>query len=394
MTLAIAGGDLVLPDRIVRGGLLRIDGDRIAEVAAPPLAATAADVRIDARDCVVVPGFIDVHVHGVDGVDALDGEGAIARIASSLVRFGVTGFCPTTVACAPEPLRTVLAEVRALQAAPPDGGARVIGAHLESNFVHPDMCGAQPKEHLRCFGAEPPAGTYSADDIVREITAARPSVAIVTLAPELAGAMDLIRQFAASGIRVSLGHSTASFAAALAAFDAGATHATHLFNRMRPFHHREPGLAGAALMRDDVFAELILDGLHVHPDAARLALRLKGADRLLAITDASAGAGLAPGSRARLGGRTIHVREQGAVLDDGTLAGSTQTMDGVFRTAVTLSGGSLVDAAKVCATTPARALGLESRGIIATGAAADVVVLDRDLRVRHTCVAGRLVYRG
>lgn len=391
--MLVTGARLVLPDRVVDGATLVVDAGRIAAIQERPPKQAAAAGRIDARGCVVVPGFIDVHVHGVDGHDVLDGGSALTTVAARLPRFGVTAFCPTTVACTPGDLRDLLAHVRQCRAAPP-AGARVLGAHLESNFINPAMCGAQPVEHLRL----PPSpeseshADFSAADVLDVIATYRDEVAIVTVAPELPGGLELVARLAEAGHRVSLGHSMADFATAHAAFDAGARHATHLFNRMPPMSHRAPGLVGAVLSRDDVAAELICDGYHVHPAVLRLAIAAKTPAGIIAISDGTAGAGLPVGACARLGGRAIRVGERAAFLEDGTLAGSTLTMDGAFRQLLTLSREGLVDAATMCATSPARALGLDSHGIIAPGATADFVVLDAEMKVRYTCIAGEMVY--
>ena len=192
---------------------------------------------------------------------------------------------------------------------------------------------------------------------------------------------------------MSLGHSGATLEQSRAAIAAGARHATHLFNRMPPLSHREPGLAGAILTSDEVAAEIICDGVHVHRDMVRMAIGTKGAARMMAITDGVAAAGLPFGSTALLGGRTIRVKSAAAYLDDGTLAGSVTTMDKVFRFLVNDVGLSLNDAARLCATTPASELGLKDMGSIARGAIADLVVMDRDLNVRQTYVGGRLAFR-
>jgi N-acetylglucosamine-6-phosphate deacetylase len=394
--IVLSGAELVLPDRILPNGTLALDGDRIVEIR-----AGAPDGHPRAFDGhYIVPGFIDVHVHGVGGVDALDANASsIAAIAARLPRYGVTGFCPTSVACAPLPLRGMLEQVRRARAAAPAHAARVLPAHLESNFINPDWRGAQPLaclrrplDALRQPAAPANEGEFSAADVLREIDRAVPDVGIVTLAPELDGALDLIRWLVSRGVRASVGHSGASYADGVDAIAAGARQATHLFNRMPPLGHRAPGLVGAVLQSDDVAAEVICDGVHVHPAMVASAIAAKKPTRILAITDGTAAAGLPAGARATLGGQTITCGPSAAHLDDGTLAGSILTMDAAFRMLTGPVGLSLIDAATVCATTPARELGLVGHGVLAEGAVADVAVLDRDLAVVQTYVAGQLVY--
>jgi N-acetylglucosamine-6-phosphate deacetylase len=389
--IVLAGGDVVLPDRILTDASLIIDQRRIAAIDRTGGAPAGATI-IDVTDGYVVPGFIDVHVHGVEGHDALDGAGSIAAIAARLPRYGVTAFCPTTVACAPRELAATLGQITVARATPARGAARVLPAHLESNFINPEYKCAQPATCLRVPFAEQPDGEYSGRDILTVIESRAADVGIITVAPEVEGVLELIPELVRAGHRVSLGHSGADFDQAVAAIDAGARHATHLFNRMTPITHRAPGLAGAVLSHEEVKAELICDAFHVHPAMSRVAIAAKGVDGVMAITDATGGAGLAPGSRARLGGRTIRVSENAALLEDGTLAGSTLTMDRAFRNIVTLFGASITDAAVMCSTTPARALGLTVFGVIADGNIADLVVLDRGFRVVRTFLDGEQVF--
>ena len=393
--IALAGGDLVLPGQILPNAALLIDGAQIAAVESHGRVDAANTTIIQTPDCYVVPGFIDVHVHGVDGWDTLDENDGVAHIASRLPRYGVTAFCPTTVACSAAALKTVLAKVAEARAARPARSARVLPAHLESNFINPDYRGAQPLECLRLPVdlAADRAGEFAAADILNVISGARSDVGIVTLASELPGGIELIRSLVAAGTRVSLGHSGATLDEAMAAIDAGARRATHLFNRMTPMTHRAPGVAGAVLARDDVAAELICDGFHVHPAMSRIAIASKGVSRVMAITDGTAGSGLAVGSRTQLGGRQIRVTERAAVLDDGTVAGSCLTMDRAFRVIATTFGLPVTDAAMLCSTTPARELGLTGCGVLAEGATADVVVLDRSFDVVHTFIDGEEGYR-
>ena len=352
---------------------------------------------LDVHNHVIVPGFIDVHVHGIEGIDSLDGPDAVAGIASRLPKYGVTAFCPTSVACGPDALRTLLDAVNRLRTDANAQSARVLPAHLESNFISPAYRGAQPEQCLR-LPPTPGARRGSDDtefdgtDILAQIDAAGEGVGIVTLAPELPGAHDLIRYLTGRGRRVSLGHSGATFEQGRAAIAAGARHATHLFNRMPPLNHRDPGLAAAILEDEAVAAEIICDGVHVHPAMIHLSLAIKRSKRLFAITDGTAAAGLPDGSHALLGGRRITVARGAAYLDEGTLAGSVATMDQVLRFLVNRVGLSLNEAVTLCSTTPAEELGLRGLGVIAKDAIADLVVLNRHLAVKQTYIAGRLAY--
>jgi N-acetylglucosamine-6-phosphate deacetylase len=395
--IVIAGGDIVLPDRILTSASLVIDGDRITAVEAAARVDSQGATIIPAADCYVVPGFIDVHVHGVEGHDTLNDGVPVAAMAALLPQYGVTSFCPTTVACSPDALCRVLKQVASLRATRPLTSARVLPAHLESNFINPEYRGAQPADCLRVPDpadkrAGPGEGNFSARDILDVIAGSRADVGIVTLAPELPGGIDLVRALVAAGHRVSLGHTGASLEEAMAAIDAGARHATHLFNRMAPITHRAPGVAGAVLAREEVAAELICDGYHVHSSMSRIAIASKSVGRIMAITDGTAGAGLAVGATAMLGGRRIRVTDQAAVLDEGTLAGSTLTMDRAFQTIVNTFGCSVVEACVLCSTTPAKELGLAGFGLLAEGAFADIVILDRQFGIVRTFIGGETVY--
>jgi N-acetylglucosamine-6-phosphate deacetylase len=381
----LSGADVVLPGRVMTSGTVVLDGDRITEVL--------DGVRAGGEDVAgqfLLPGFIDVHVHGLHGLDALDEGDPIEAIARLLPRFGVTAFCPTSVACPPRDLERMLRAVRRARSQPPKG-SRVLPAHLESNFINPDYKGAQPASCLRSPRERVREGDFSGQDILNVIAAARAEVGILTIAPELDGALELIADLVRHGHRVSLGHSGASFEEAVAGVEAGATQATHLFNRMTPLGHRAPGLAGAVLAHEGVAAELICDGVHVHPAMMRMALAAKHPERVMAITDGTAGAGLPFGAEAMLAGRRIRVGDA-AYLDDGTIAGSVLTMDQAFGVLVQRLGVPLPEAAMVCATTPARELGLGGCGVIAAGAVADVIVMDRSFRVVRTYIGGSLAF--
>ncbi len=390
--IALSGADVVLPYGVVHGGSIVIEHGRIVAIEARAIDAGAAGIRVtDFSNHVIVPGFVDVHIHGIEGVDVLDGPGAVADVARRLPKYGVTAFCPTSVACTPQKLTSMLTAISQARSAPARLASRVLPAHLESNFINPEWNGAQPAACLRspqaAFGASG-AGEFSARDIIAAIEAQAASVGIVTVAPELDGGLDLVRYLIQLGHRVSIGHSGATYGQARAAIELGAHHATHLFNRMSSITSRAPGVVGAVLESDAVAAEIICDGHHVHPSLVSMAIRLKSASRMMAITDATAVAGLPAGSRARLGDQTIIAGDRTAVLEDGTLAGSILTMDGAFRMLVTVMRIVLPDAARMCSTTPAAAVRMSEIGSISPGKWADLAVLDRDFKVTQTYLAG------
>jgi N-acetylglucosamine-6-phosphate deacetylase len=388
-----SGARIVARGAVLDAGTLVVDGSLIADVEPR---TRPADHRLDGH--LIVPGFVDVHVHGVAGLDVLASEDGVERVAAVLPRYGVTSFCPTTVACRPESLARMLTQVAQARRERREGSARVLGAHLESNFINPEYRGAQPLACLRspadqtARGRDDGAGAFGAGDVLDVIGADTAEIAIVTLAPELDGGLELVRTLTAAGHRVSLGHSAATYAEGLDAIDAGARHATHLFNRMPPFSHREPGLVGAILDRAEVTPELIVDGYHVHPAAARAVLRALGPDRALAITDGTAASGLPEGSVAHLGSERLTVGPHVALLDDGTWAGSKLTMDGALRNLVNVFGCSLPDAVRLVAANPARALGAHEAGTLEPGTAADFLVLDADLRIVQTYIDGVLAF--
>jgi N-acetylglucosamine-6-phosphate deacetylase len=388
--ITLAGADLVLPDRVVRGGSIIIERGRIAAIEPHAIDAGPGRAVIDLSGHTIVPGFVDVHVHGIEGVDVLDGATAVTDVASRLPKHGVTAFCPTSVACAPSQLTTMLDGVQRARSSGAAGAARVMPAHLESNFINPEWNGAQPMHCLRTHQpqGQRPEGEFTGKEILQAIRSYSAGVGIITLAPEMAGGLELVRELVLAGHRVSLGHTGATYEQAREAIAAGAHHATHLFNRMSSMTSRSPGVVGAVLESEAVAAEIICDGHHVHPALVSMAIRAKSVSRMMAITDATAVAGLPTGSRSRLGDQTIIAGDKTAVLENGTLAGSILTMDAAFRMLVTRIGLSLPDAARMCATTPAEAIKAADIGAIVAGKWADLTVLDRDLRVTHTYVGG------
>lgn len=320
---------------------------------------------------VALPGFVDLHVPGGGGADTLGGEDAVRTIARAHARHGTTSFLPAPVTAPEGDLAAALEGIAAVHANPAAGEARVLGAHVEGPYLSPDKLGAQPP-----FARPPDQGEMD------RLMALAP-VRVVTLAPELPGALDLIAHLASAGVRVQLGHSLASYDETVAALEAGATGFTHLFNAMSGLDHREPGMVAAALASAE-YAALIPDLVHVHGGAIRAALR--AIPRLFCVTDATAAAAMPDGSYP-LGSHSVEKRGDSVFLPDGTLAGSALTMDRALTNLVGL-GLELDDAARRLATYPADYLGLLDRGRIAAGTWADLALLDRDNRLQRVFVEG------
>jgi len=378
--ILITHGKLVTPTGILEADLLVVDG-KIAAIGKNQ-AGPSGTRTLDARGNWVLPGFIDTHVHGGLDADTMHATpAAFDTISRHLARHGVTGWVPTLFACPADALSRVLSAIEeAMRHQGP--GARILGAHLESGFIAPKFKGAQPPEALRPM----------ADPALREVIRRHAEVIrIVTLAPELSGAAELIQELVLLGIRVSMGHTDATYEQVMAGAAAGATRVTHLCNAMRPFHHREPGTLGAALVEDALDAEIVADMVHVHPAGIRIAYRCKGADRLMLVSDALMGTGLPPGIHV-LDGREIHIGQDVARLPDGTIAGSCITLDRALRNVVTDIGVSIPEAARMAASTPARSLGLTDRGSLEVGMRADLAILDADFRCQGTLVAGVRVF--
>lgn len=385
-TVAIVGGVAVLPDREVADCLVVMEEGRLTFVgsrAEQPTPRGAACV--DATGLFVLPGLIDTHVHGAHGDDVmLSGPEGIRRISRRFPRYGTTAWLPSTISARHVELVRAVQDCLAAQRAPAPG-AEIVGLHVEGPYINPKRKGAQPAEGIR---DSDPA------EVEELLAAGEGQIRVMTLAPEIPGGLELIRLLVSRGIIASLGHSDATYAEALAAIEAGATHATHLFNAMPPIHHRDPGLITACLTRDEVVAEVIPDGVHLHPAVVRLALRSKGPEQAALITDAFSATGLADGVHT-LGPHRVVVAGALCTLEDGTIAGSILTMERAVRNAMDFAGISLVHAVRMASLTPARVAGCEARkGSLAAGKDADVILVDAEFACRVTWVAGRQVWDG
>ena len=367
-------GRLVLDDRLA-DGRIRIEGESIAEV-------TLVDGSTAGRAILpfLAPGFVDVHVHGWGGHDAMGDRAALDGMARSLLRRGVTSFLPTAVTAPLGELAAFAERVRTWQPDAPTDGAQPLGFNLEGPFLAAARRGAHDPAHLEQPARVPRAAFEPLVGGLR----------LITIAPELPGAMDLIRWLRERGVTISIGHSAATFEEARAGYEAGATSTTHLFNAMSGVDHRAPGVAVAALLDDRVYVELIADGIHVDRALWPLITRLKPVDRLVAVSDALSLAGTGDG-RGRIGGLDVEVvGERVTLAGTSTLAGSVIALDTAVRHLVG-AGMPLPAAIAAASRNPLAMIGIVDRGRIAIGQRADLVELDADLRVQRVMRAGTWV---
>ncbi len=380
-------GDVVTPDGVLWGGALTLSDDgRIADVSATRT-APARSGDFDAPGCLILPGFVDVHVHGGGGADFMHGTAdAVRQVARTHAEHGTTGLLATTLTASGPDIDRAIDAVRAVRDAPGAGEAQIFGIHLEGPFICAAKRGAQPAAFVRPPDAAELAGWIArSGGLVRRIT----------LAPEIAGAEEVIKLAARENITASVGHTNATAAEAERAIAWGASSATHLFNAMTGLHHREPGAAGAALARPEIVCEVIADGRHLHPLVVRLTVAAKGPRGIVLITDAMEGAAMPDGAYT-LGGAAVFVRNGTAAFADGTLAGSVLTMSAAFTHLRRFAPGvSLPDAALMSSANALRQMGMDAeRGAIAPGQVADLVILDPDTgTVEATLIGGRVAYR-
>ena len=380
MLTLVRRGQVITPGQTLEDTALVIEGGRIAallpdrQIAEHPLGAQV----IDARGLSVLPGLIDLHVHGGAGGDTMDATPrALHAMARFFLRHGVTTYLATTITASPQDIRAAIANASGFSPAPDE--AQPLGVHLEGPCLSAAYCGAQPVEWLRAPDPDEYLPWFDS-----------PAVRLMTIAPELPGAERCIRDGISRGLRFSAGHTAATYAQLQRAVDAGLSQSTHTFNGMLGLHHREPGTAGAVLVDDRISAEIIADGVHVHPAVIKLVVRAKGTGRTLLVTDAMRAAGLGDGVY-DLGGQSITVAGGVARTASGGLAGSTLTLNRAVFNVMHFAGLSLNQAVAMATTTPASILGLDGRkGVIRPGADADLILVDANLDVKAALVAGRL----
>ncbi len=380
MQQKIINGKILSPDPLPEHYGILIDGDLILEVG--DHAAFPQDIpAIDAAGRWVIPGLIDIHVHGGEGYDTMDAENeALAGMARYFLSTGVTSFLPTTTAASQQDVIEAVSRIRAFSQ--PDDGARVLGIHLEGPYLGHKHKGAQPEQHLRA--AEP--GEYMPwleSGVVK----------LFTVAPEVEGVMDLITTGTEKGVRFAVGHSSASYDTMIEAIERGLSQATHTFNGMPQLHHREPGVVGAVLTDPRVYAQIITDGIHLHPAVVDLVFKTKGADRTVLITDAIRAAGANDGVH-RLGDQVVTVTDGIARISTGSLAGSTLAMDQALRNTLRFTGRTLEAVLPSATRVAAESIGMQDQiGALKPGLKADIVLLDENLAPRLCLLAGKIVYQ-
>lgn len=345
---------------------------------------------IEAEGFALLPGFVDVHVHGGGGGDAMGAtRGDLERMCAYHARHGTTSLLVTTLTAGVEPIAKAVAAAAAFMRSEWTGGAKAAGVHLEGPFLNPAYCGAQDPRTMRA---------PSVEELEAMLAGTEGVVRLVTLAPEMPGADRAIEFARSRGMTVSAGHTGATYEEMREAVKRGVAHATHLFNGMRGIHHRDPGAAGGALLHPEVTAELICDGVHVHPDLVKLTFDVKTAEKVALITDCISCAGC-PDGEYRLGDLPVIARDGVVTLrgEDGKpggLAGSTLTMRGAFLNAMRFTGRTPEQVLPALTLTPARQAGIDKEtGSIAPGKAADLVLMDAEWNVVWTMADGRIVYR-
>jgi N-acetylglucosamine-6-phosphate deacetylase len=371
---AIVNGKIILKNEILKNKVLLFD-DRI--VAIQDQSDSLQDVElIDAKGCYVAPGFIDIHIHGGFGFDAMDGEAeAIDAISKGLCRYGVTGFLPTTMSMSAESIQRALGNIRSAARAKV-AGAKVLGAHLEGPFINGLRKGAHVEEYI--INAE-----YELIKDYLDI------IKIITIAPEVEGNMDFIRgMHQHSHISFSIGHSNATYEEAMEGIEAGIKSATHIFNAMSGLGHREPGVA-AAVFNSDIYCELIADKIHVHPAMIKLLVNAKGSDKIILITDSIRASCMKQGIY-DLGGQRVTVDQSSARLADGTLAGSVLRLNDAVKNLWENTDLSLQQVISAVTINPAKLIGMDSEiGSIEVGKKADITIFDENINIQTTIIDGK-----
>ncbi|MEH7072548.1 N-acetylglucosamine-6-phosphate deacetylase [Neobacillus drentensis] len=368
---------------IIEDGFIKINDGKIVEIGSINALNDETEFEVIElpKHFKAIPGLIDVHIHGVNGADTMDAtKEALDTMVLALPREGTTSFLATTMTQEGKQIENALINAgQYIQNQNKNGQAEILGIHLEGPFVNAKRAGAQPVQYI----VDPNLTLFKE---WQKLT--NGNIKLVTLAPEQPGGLDMIRYLKENGVIASIGHTDATYDQVNHAIDAGANHATHLFNQMRGLHHREPGVVGAVFLREELKAEIIVDGVHVRPEMVKLAFKQKQREGLILITDSMRAKCLKNG-KYDLGGQEVIVKDGKAVLDDGTLAGSILKLGHALKNIITFTGCSLEDAIEMASANPAKQLNIYHRkGSISVGKDADIVILDSELEVYQTICRG------
>lgn len=381
-TILIKGMEVFREQGVIPNGYVKIKDERIIGVGSCEDLSNENDCRVIelSSSYKAIPGFIDLHIHGVNGADVMDATiEALDLMATSLPSEGTTSFLATTITQSIPSIEKALVNAGSYQQQQVPGKAEVVGIHLEGPFVNTKRAGAQPLK----FMIDPDLVLF---DKWQQLS--KGTIKMVTLAPELTGGLELVHYLSENNIIASIGHSDATFSEAVAAIENGVTQATHLYNQMRGLHHREPGVVGAVLLSESVKAEIIADGIHVRPEMIKLAYKVKGSDGTILITDSMRAKCLKNGIY-DLGGQDVYVTDEKAVLKDGTLAGSILKLGNAFKNIISFTDCSIHEAIAMAAVNPAKQLKMYDRkGSLTVGKDADIVILDENLDVYMTYCRG------
>jgi N-acetylglucosamine-6-phosphate deacetylase len=379
-------GTIITPFQLLEDRIIIIEKGKIIAITdkKEDLALLKNVEIIEAQNKFIVPGYIDIHVHGGGGSDVMDGEyEAIKQVATTHSRFGTTAFLPTTMTMTKDKIIKSLKSIHEASLKG-TGTAEILGIHLEGPYINPEKKGAQKEEDIK---------KVSVEEFLEFNQASGNLIRLVTIAPEMPGAIDFIRWLHQQGIIVSVGHSNATYEQVQEGIQVGLSHVTHIFNAMRGLHHREPGVVGAALSSPKLIVEMIADGIHLHPMVLKMLTQIKESEKLVLITDAMRATGFKEGTY-DLGGQEVIVTQGQAKLKNGTLAGSVLTMDKAVKNLVTKVGISLLNAVQMASYNPAKCLGIDDKkGSLELYKDADIVILNKNLETELTMVAGKVVYR-
>jgi len=385
--IIMINGTIITPFYLISDKAIIVEEGKIIEIVNKEELSTStltgAEV-IEGKDKYIVPGYIDIHVHGGGGSDVMDGDyEAINQVAIAHSHFGTTSFLPTTMTISKD---KIIRSLRSICEAVKKGtaGAEILGVHMEGPYINPEKKGAQREIDIR----EP-----SIKEFAELNKASGNLIRLVTIAPEMPGAIGLIKYLYKQGIIASVGHTNATYIQTQAGIQAGLSHVTHTFNAMRGLHHREPGVVGAALTSPELTVEVIADGIHIHPIVLKILTKIKEGEKVILITDAMRAAGLKEGTY-DLGGQEVIVTKGQSRLKDGTLAGSVLTMDKAVKNLVTKVDIALPKAIQMASFNPAKSIGIDDKkGSLEPGKDADIVILNKNLEAELTMVAGKIVYR-